>query len=37
MAAYALVRFPFRVRLLAGVAFAVVAIGGFLLLQNVSA
>ncbi|MGO1074301.1 carbohydrate ABC transporter permease [Inquilinus sp. CA228] len=35
MAAYALVRFPFQVRLLAGVAFAVVAIGGFLLLQNV--
>ncbi|MFE0755933.1 carbohydrate ABC transporter permease [Inquilinus sp. NPDC058860] len=35
MAAYALVRFPFRIRLLAGLAFAVVAIGGFLLLQNV--
>lgn len=35
MAAYALVRFPFQVRLLAGIAFAVVAIGGFLLLQNV--
>ncbi|WP_395679023.1 carbohydrate ABC transporter permease [Inquilinus sp.] len=35
MAAYALVRFPFQVRLLAGVAFAVVAIGGFLLLQNI--
>jgi multiple sugar transport system permease protein len=35
MAAYALVRFPFQVRLLAGVAFAMVAIGGFLLLQDV--
>lgn len=33
MAAYALVRFRFRVRLLAGVAFAVVAIGGFVLLD----
>ncbi|MGP1397091.1 MAG: carbohydrate ABC transporter permease [Inquilinaceae bacterium] len=31
MAAYALVRFPFRVRLLAGVAFAVIGIGLFLL------
>lgn len=31
MAAYALVRFPFRVRLLAGVAFAAIGIGLFLL------
>ena len=35
MAAYALVRFTFRVRLLAGVLFAVVAIGGFVLLDGV--
>ncbi|MDR6288926.1 multiple sugar transport system permease protein [Inquilinus ginsengisoli] len=35
MAAYALVRFPFQVRLLAGLSFAVVAIGAFLLLGNV--
>ncbi len=35
MAAYALVRFEFRIRLLAGVVFAVVAIGGFLLLNAV--
>ena len=33
MAAYALVRFQFRVRLLAGVAFAAIGIGGFLLFQ----
>lgn len=31
MAAYALVRFEFRVKLLAGVAFAIIAIGGFVL------
>jgi multiple sugar transport system permease protein len=35
MAAYALVRFEFRIKLLAGVAFAVVSIGGFILLNNV--
>ena len=34
MAAYALVRFEFRVRLLAGVAFAAIGIGGFLLFQH---
>jgi multiple sugar transport system permease protein len=34
MAAYALVRFEFRIRLLAGLAFAVVSIGGFILLNN---
>lgn len=34
MAAYALVRFEFRIRLLAGVAFAVVAIGGFVILTE---
>lgn len=34
MAAYALVRFEFRIRLLAGVIFAVVSIGGFLLLNG---
>lgn len=34
MAAYALVRFTFRIRLGAGLAFAVVGIGGFLLLQS---
>ena len=32
MAAYALVRFEFRIRLLAGLIFAVIAIGGFMLL-----
>jgi multiple sugar transport system permease protein len=35
MAAYALVRFEFRIRLLAGVIFAVIAIGGFVLLNAV--
>ncbi len=35
MAAYALVRFPFRVRLLSGIGFAVIAIGGFLLFDKV--
>ncbi|MDO9416739.1 carbohydrate ABC transporter permease [Pararhizobium sp.] len=35
MAAYALVRFTFEVRLLSGVIFAVVAIGGYLLGRNV--
>ncbi|TYC63479.1 carbohydrate ABC transporter permease [Rhodobacterales bacterium] len=35
MAAYALVRFPFRVRLLSGVIFFAVAMGGFLLGRNV--
>ncbi len=34
MAAYALVRFTFRVRLLSGLAFAVVAIGGYVLLTE---
>lgn len=34
MAAYAVVRFEFRIRLLAGVAFAVLAIGGFVLLTH---
>lgn len=33
MAAYALVRFPFRVRLLSGIGFAVIAIGGFLVFR----
>ena len=33
MAAYALVRFEFRVKLLAALAFAVIAIGGFILLN----
>lgn len=33
MAAYALVRFQFRIRLVAGLAFAVIAIGGFVLLD----
>lgn len=32
MAAYALVRFPFRIRLASGLAFAVAGMGGFLLL-----
>lgn len=35
MAAYALVRFRFRVRLLSGVLFTLVAVGGFVLLNNV--
>lgn len=34
MAAYALVRFEFKVRLLAGLVFAVIAIGGFLCLTE---
>jgi multiple sugar transport system permease protein len=34
MAAYALVRFTFRIRLGAGLAFAVIAIGGFVLLDT---
>ena len=34
MAAYALVRFPFRVRLLAGVVFAAISIGGYLVLRE---
>lgn len=34
MAAYALVRFEFRIRLLAGLAFAVMAIGGFAYLSQ---
>lgn len=34
MAAYALVRFEFRIRLLAGALFAVIAIGGFILLTS---
>ena len=33
MAAYALVRFQFRIRLAAGLAFAVISIGGFVLLD----
>jgi len=37
MAAYALVRFTFRIRLLAGVAFAVISIGGFILLDALTA
>ncbi|MDJ1009743.1 MAG: carbohydrate ABC transporter permease [Paracoccaceae bacterium] len=35
MAAYALVRFEFRIRLLSGLTFAVIAIGGFVFLQQV--
>ena len=35
MAAYALVRFQFQVRLLSGLIFAVISIGGFLLLNSV--
>ncbi len=35
MAAYALVRFTFRVRLLSGIAFFIVAMGGFLLGREV--
>jgi multiple sugar transport system permease protein len=34
MAAYALVRFEFRIRLASGLLFGVIAIGGFLLLHN---
>jgi len=34
MAAYALVRFEFRIRLLSGVIFAIISIGGFLLLNG---
>ena len=34
MAAYALVRFPFRVRLASGLAFFAVALGGYLLLHQ---
>ena len=34
MAAYALVRFSFRIRLVAGLAFGVVAIGGFVLVTQ---
>lgn len=34
MAAYALVRFDFRIRLLAGLAFGVIAIGGFAVLNQ---
>ena len=34
MAAYALVRFQFRIRLLAGLSFALVSIGGFVLLDQ---
>ncbi|MEM9901673.1 MAG: carbohydrate ABC transporter permease [Pseudomonadota bacterium] len=34
MAAYALVRFEFRIRLLSGVVFAVIAIGGFVVLTE---
>ena len=36
MAAYALVRFRFRIRLVAGLVFAVAAIGGFLLFDAVA-
>ena len=35
MAAYALVRFQFRIRLLAGLAFAVLSIGGFVVLDKI--
>lgn len=35
MAAYALVRFEFRIRLLAGVTFAIVSIGGFVVLTEI--
>lgn len=35
MAAYALVRFEFRIRLLSGLAFAVISIGGFVLLNQI--
>jgi multiple sugar transport system permease protein len=37
MAAYALVRFQFRIRLAAGIAFAVISIGGFVLLDTYTA
>jgi multiple sugar transport system permease protein len=37
MAAYALVRFQFRIRLAAGLAFAVISIGGFVLLDAYTA
>ena len=37
MAAYALVRFTFRIRLAAGLAFAVLSIGGFVLLDTYTA
>jgi len=36
MAAYALVRFTFRIRLVSGLVFAVAAIGGFLLFNKVA-
>ncbi|WP_336055127.1 carbohydrate ABC transporter permease [Nitratireductor sp. CH_MIT9313-5] len=35
MAAYSLVRFEFRIRLLAGLAFGVLSIGGFVVLKHV--
>lgn len=35
MAAYALVRFEFRIKLLAGVVFAVIAIGGFVVVTEI--
>lgn len=35
MAAYALVRFEFRIKLLAGVAFAIIAIGGFVVTNEI--
>jgi multiple sugar transport system permease protein len=35
MAAYALVRFTFRIRLLSGVLFGIISIGGFVLLNGV--
>lgn len=34
MAAYALVRFEFRIRLISGIVFAIIAIGGFILLNS---
>jgi multiple sugar transport system permease protein len=37
MAAYALVRFTFRIKLAAGLAFAVISIGGFVLLDTYTA
>lgn len=37
MAAYALVRFTFRIRLAAGLAFAVISVGGFVLLDTYTA
>ena len=36
MAAYALVRFEFRIRLLSGIVFAVIAIGGFVVLEELA-